>query len=71
MKHNIAKIIGLHVLTQRKLLGLDQKDLAAKVGITPAALCLIEQGKRNPSLSTLGLLATALGVTPSALLAPD
>ncbi len=41
--------------------GVKQKDLARRVGISPAYLCVIEQGKATPSLSVLAKLAKELG----------
>lgn len=42
--------------------GLRQIELARRAGVTPTAVCLLEQGKRNPSLPMLGRLADALGL---------
>lgn len=47
---------------------LQQKELAAAVGISPSALCNYENGDREPSLEVVGRLADALDVTIDALL---
>lgn len=47
--------------------GLSQRDLAARSGLSPASVCLYEQGKRIPSLTALFRLAGALGVSVSDL----
>ena len=42
--------------------GLSQKELAARAGIKPSYISLIEAEKRSPSLATLQKMATALRV---------
>jgi transcriptional regulator with XRE-family HTH domain len=42
--------------------GMKQKEIAVKVGVTPNYLSLVENGKREPSVSFLKRLATVLGV---------
>ncbi len=42
--------------------GMKQKEIAVKVGVTPNYLSLVENGKREPSISFLKRLATVLGV---------
>ncbi len=64
---DMTKIIGTNVKNNRKKLGFSQKDLAVRAEITQAALCYIERGERNPSISTLELLAVTLGLSVSAL----
>ena len=44
----------------RALSGLEQRELAKLADIDPSHLSLIEQGKRNPSVSTLKKLAHGL-----------
>lgn len=53
--------IGEQVRTRRKNLGLTQKQIAAKVGIHPSFLSLIEADKRDPSLAVLNRVANAVG----------
>ena len=48
--------------------GLTLADLGARVGRTPSVLSLIENGKREPRLSLVEQLATALGVPVTELL---
>jgi len=47
---------------------LSQKALADKVGISVAAVSMLERGQRSPPLETIERMAKALGVTPAALL---
>jgi transcriptional regulator with XRE-family HTH domain len=51
----------------RERKGLSQRALAAKAKMSYTYLCNVENGKADPSLSTLKRLAKALGVTVSAL----
>ena len=49
----------------RLSMGLTQADLAKVSGITQAQISNFEQGKSEPKLSTVKVLAKALGVKPS------
>lgn len=46
----------------RAALGLSQQEVARKAGITTSYLSLIEGGKREPRLATLGNISKAMGV---------
>jgi DNA-binding XRE family transcriptional regulator len=53
----------MHPLTAwRKAVGLTQAALANKAGIRTSTVCNIENGKIDPRLSTVKVLADALGV---------
>ena len=54
--------IGLKLRERRKALGVTQTALAAKVGVSPSYLNLIESEKRNIGGSLLKRLASELGV---------
>lgn len=61
-------ICGLMNLAQqikdiRTLAGLEQKELAAGIGVTPSYISLIETGKRLPSIPVLQLISTVTGRT--------
>lgn len=47
--------------------GLTQEQLAAAAGLSTAAVCQWEQGRREPSLAALQALARALGASLDAL----
>lgn len=49
--------------------GLSQEKLAFACGRHPTFISLIERGQRSPTLRTVFLLAGALGVKPSRILA--
>jgi transcriptional regulator with XRE-family HTH domain len=50
----------------RAAFGLQQSELAKRMGISASQLSLIEAGKRQPSLRVVNALANAVGV-PAAL----
>ncbi len=54
--------LGRALKLMRTASGLKQKEVAAKLRVTQNYLSLIENGKRNPSLSILKALARVLGV---------
>lgn len=47
---------------------LSQGDLADALGVDPAYISNIENGRMNPTLSTLEKIAKALGISSSELL---
>lgn len=53
--------------------GLQQAELAVRLGISASQLSLIEKGKRQPSLRVIGRLGSSTGVPTSliTLLASD
>lgn len=59
--------IGLEIKELREYLGLSQSQLAKISGLTPAALSQIEADKREPSLSSIEKICTALDIEPSYL----
>ena len=58
---------GKRVRELRLVRGLSQEELAFRSGVHRTYLGGIEQGKRNPSLKNVALIARALGVTLSQL----
>jgi transcriptional regulator with XRE-family HTH domain len=58
------KNLGYAIRVLRQARGLTSAALAAKAGISPTYLSLIETGDRTPPKDTLQKLATALGVDP-------
>ena len=56
----------------REAKGMTQAELARRVGVSPALICLLEYGKRtNPTWQTLAAIAHELDVTPSFLIRPN
>lgn len=69
MKTDFAKAFRII----RATFGLQQAELAIRIGISASQLSLIEKGKRQPSLRVIGNLGAATGVPTSliSLLASD
>jgi transcriptional regulator with XRE-family HTH domain len=61
--------IGMVIKTLRASAGLQQQELAARVGISPSFLSLIERDKRDPTVRLLREIGNALGVPPGVLVA--
>ena len=57
----IYEKIGKRIQRARESAGISQGELAAKMGLTQAALSNYELGKRRPSLSKLEDIANSLG----------
>ena len=61
----IAATDGLIDQIVYKLYGLTQEELAARAGISPAAISLLERGlTQAPQKATVRLLSAALSLTP-------
>ncbi|MER6947131.1 XRE family transcriptional regulator [Nonomuraea sp. NPDC000554] len=63
----ITQAIANNVRAQRSHRGLTLDALAARSGVSRGMLVQIEQGRTNPSISTLTRIASALGVTVAGL----
>src|ERR1700709_508776 len=61
-ENNLERAIGHEVRARRKRLGITSADLAATTGLSPGMLSKIENGNISPSLTTLQMLAQALGM---------
>ncbi len=64
----IKLIVGQAIAEAREEKGMSQRDLSADSGVMQAEISKIEQGKGNPTLSTLQKIAKSLGRTISSLL---
>lgn len=62
------KGMGLAIVQLREDRKLDKSELAAKAGIAPSTLLLVELGKTEAKLRTLRRLAAALGIPLDALI---
>lgn len=54
--------LGRAIKLCRNQRGLSQQELAARAGVSASYLSLLEQNKRDPTLSTIEKLALAVGV---------
>ena len=61
-------LLGHRIGALRRKLGLSQAELAHRLGISPSAMGMYEQGRREPSGATLVALARELQVTTDYLL---
>ncbi len=70
--HDSANLVivsfGGTVRRRRKALGLSLEKLAERADLSPNYLGTIENGRRDPSLSTVEKIADALGAAPGELL---
>lgn len=60
--------LGQRIRTNRKLLGLSQKEVATRAGISLPFFGHIERGTRTASVETLVSIANVLGVSMDMLL---
>lgn len=61
-------MLGPRIAALRRHTGLSQAELAAKLQISPSAVGMYEQGRREPSTDTLVALARLFGVSTDYLL---
>ncbi|MEK7093856.1 MAG: helix-turn-helix transcriptional regulator [Patescibacteria group bacterium] len=60
--------LGLNLKKIRTKKGISQGDIARDLGLSRGFISTIENGKTNPTLSTIAKLAKALGVKVGELL---
>lgn len=60
---NLQNTFGRNLKEIREFLGMSQATLAQRSGLTAAALSMIENGEREPMLTSVIRLLRALGVT--------
>lgn len=63
--------VGTNLKTFRNNLGITQKQLADKSGLSVDAITRLELDQRSPNVTTLEKLAHALGILPAMLLDPS
>ena len=64
-------MLGARIALLRKSAGMNQTELAEKIGVSTSAIGMYEQGRREPSCTLLVSLARALGTTLQYLLTGD
>jgi transcriptional regulator with XRE-family HTH domain len=64
-----VKLPHLRAIRERK--PLSQRELAEQAGLSRVAIIKIEAGAADPHPATIRKLATALGVEPTDLMAPN
>lgn len=65
----LQRALGAVIRTRRQALGLSQEALAEGCGLHRTYIGSVERGERNLSLINIVRLATAMGLTPSGMLA--
>jgi transcriptional regulator with XRE-family HTH domain len=67
--HSVEKArLAAFLKARRHQLGLTQQSLSQKLGVRASHIALLENGRRRPSLSLIGRLATALTINGRELL---
>ena len=61
-------MLGARIAVLRKAAGWSQAELAARLGVTPSAVGMYEQGRREPASDLLVALADVFGVSVDYLL---
>lgn len=61
-------MIGPRIASARREAGLSQAELARRIQVSPSAMGMYEQGRREPSVETLVAMARELGVSTDYLL---
>ena len=61
-------MLGARIAALRRQAGMNQGELAKKLGISPSAVGMYEQGRREPSAEMLVRLADAFSVSTDFLL---
>lgn len=61
-------MLGPRIASLRRRAGLSQSELAARLKVSPSAVGMYEQGRREPSVDTLVDMAREFGVSTDYLL---
>ena len=67
-KKEVVIMLGTRIAALRREAGLSQAELAQRLQVSPSALGMYEQERREPSMQTLVKLSRELGVTTDYLL---
>lgn len=67
---DIRRQVGLNLRKHREELGMSQEAFAYECGLHRTYVSGVERGIRNPTVTVLEKLATALGIQPAQLLEP-
>jgi len=65
---NESEKLGLNLKRIRTKKAISQSDIARELGVSRGFISTIENGKTNPTLSTITKLAKALGVSVGELM---
>ena len=65
---DIRKTVGANIRRYRIAAGVSQEELAARMGVDQGYVSRLEAGQRNPTITTIGSAAEALGIPAENLL---
>jgi transcriptional regulator with XRE-family HTH domain len=68
---DMRKLVGRNLARVRREKRLTQEEVAERSGISQQYISGLERGRRNPTIVTLYLLAQAVGVSHTELVAPE
>ena len=68
-EQRVKDAFGKELRNARKAVGVSQEKLALQVGLDRTYISMLERGLRQPSLTTIFLLAPALGLSSVDLVA--
>jgi len=71
MSEQLEPLVGMRIRALRNQQGLSLRALSSQCGLSINAISQIERGESSPTLSSLHVLATALGVPVTAFLEDD
>ena len=66
--NDASKQLGQNLKRIRTKKGISQGDIARELGVSRGYISTIENGKTNPTLSTIARIAKALNITNDELL---
>ena len=67
-RKGVKDMLGARIAALRRQLGMSQAELASALRISPSAVGMYEQGRREPSAQMLVAMAELFGVTTDYLL---
>jgi transcriptional regulator with XRE-family HTH domain len=67
-KDEVSKEFGQVIVENRKKIGISQENLAYDAGLARSFLSELERGIKQPSITTLFLLANSLKTSPSKMI---
>lgn len=68
---DMRRLVGRNLSRIRREKGLTQEQLSERCGLSQQYLSGLERGSRNPTVTTLFEIASALGVSHVDLVLPD
>lgn len=64
----VYQALGARIRMMRDMLGIDQLDLATRIGLTRASIANVETGRQRIRVDQVEAIAKAFGTTPRALM---